>query len=50
MKQAFFEYNMKSGNIIDNIKKDGIIVLDANVLLNIYRFNKDNREKYFNMG
>lgn len=32
---------------IKSIKKEGLILLDANSLLNIYRFSKENREKYF---
>ncbi|MBZ9688848.1 hypothetical protein G9F72_021230 [Clostridium estertheticum] len=38
---------MEKNGSTDSILKNGIIILDANALLNIYRFNNDNREKYF---
>ncbi len=47
MKQAFFQYNMMKDGSVDSIKKTGLIILDTNALLNIYRFNSDNREKFF---
>lgn len=47
MKNQFFQYNMKKSGAIDNIIKNGTIILDTNALLNVYRFSKDNREKYF---
>jgi len=37
---------MEKNGTTDNIIKNGLIVLDANALLNVYRFNKENRDKY----
>ena len=47
MKETFFEYNMHELGYVDEIMKNSLIILDTNVLLNLYRFNKENREKFF---
>lgn len=47
VEKAFFQYNIKKSDLVDKIKESGLIILDANALLNVYRFSKDNREKYF---
>ncbi|NLY45478.1 MAG: DUF4935 domain-containing protein [Tissierella sp.] len=45
MKNKFFQYHIS--DYIDDIYKDALIVFDANSLLNLYRYNTRNREKYF---
>lgn len=47
MKKTFFEYNMYDLGYVDEIKQNGLIILDTNSLLNLYRYNKVNREKFF---
>ena len=44
MKNKFRHYHIKEE--LESIYKDAIIVLDANSLLNIYRYNDENRKKY----
>ncbi|RII32838.1 hypothetical protein D2A34_21820 [Clostridium chromiireducens] len=46
MNQLFFQYNMDKNGIINMIMEDSIIILDANALLNVYRYNSQSREKY----
>lgn len=44
MKNKFRHYHIKEE--LESIYKDAIIVLDTNSLLNIYRYNDENRKKY----
>lgn len=44
MKQRFKHYHLTEN--VDYIYKDAIIILDTNSILNIYRYNTDNRKKY----
>ncbi|WP_371025350.1 PIN-like domain-containing protein [Paraclostridium ghonii] len=46
MKNTFFEHNMHRLGYVDKIKNDSIIILDANALLNLYRYNEENRSKF----
>lgn len=47
MKSTFFEYNMHALGYVDGIKRDALIILDTNSLLNLYRYSRENREKFF---
>jgi len=44
MKKFFFEYHIDE--YFEEIFNKGIIVLDTNSLLNLYRFSKETRDKY----
>lgn len=45
MRNKFFEnYILSDKDLIKNIWNDAIIVLDANVLLNLYRYSEENKE------
>lgn len=44
MKEKFIEYHIEE--YIDELLEDAIIVLDTNAMLNLYRYNNDNRKKY----
>ena len=44
MKETFPGYRRKTDDEIKDIWKDGIIVFDTNVLLNLYRYSKSTRE------
>lgn len=46
MKNTFFQYNVKLDGKLDNIMENGIIILDTNALLDIYRVSKESRMKY----
>ena len=45
MREAFFEYHQQEK--LPHLLKEGIIILDTNALLNIYRYDEEIREKYF---
>lgn len=47
MKNAFFEYYPINQEIIDNAWNNGVFCYDANVLLNLYRYTNDTRNKIF---
>ncbi len=50
MRNTFFEYYILSDEKkINNIWNDAIIVLDANVLLNLYRYSEENKENLLNV-
>jgi len=44
MKNKFIEYHMN--DYIEGIFREAIVILDTNVLLNLYRYSKATREKY----
>ncbi|PUB33673.1 hypothetical protein C8J95_103272 [Elizabethkingia sp. YR214] len=44
MKEKFKHYHLIEN--LENLYKNAIIVLDTNSILNIYRYNSDNRNKY----
>lgn len=47
MKNRFIEYHIEE--YINDILEKAIIVLDTNSLLNLYRYNNDNRVKYLDI-
>lgn len=47
MKNSFFEYYRYTTEQYTDLINNGIIVLDTNVLLDIYRYPKDSRDKMF---
>lgn len=47
MKNKFIEYHLRDKENFDKLLKDSIIVLDTNALLNLYRYNETNRNKFF---
>lgn len=47
MKEMFKGYSCYSDREYKNIWKDSIIVVDANILLDFYRYSEDTREKIF---
>ena len=44
MKKAFFEYYAPTPEEISSIWRNCLLVLDANVLLNLYRYSVSTRE------
>lgn len=49
MKKQFAEYYELSEERIKEIWEDSLIVFDANVLLNLYRYNEDARTEFINV-
>lgn len=47
MRNIFFEYNMRGNKKIEQILSNGLIILDTNALLNLYRYNEENKNKFF---
>lgn len=47
MKKTFYEYHVKDKENFDDLLKNAKIILDTNSLLNLYRYNSSNRNKYF---
>lgn len=47
MRNAFFEHHRYTNEQFETLLNEATIVLDANVLLNFYRFNIKDREKLF---
>ncbi|CCL06416.1 hypothetical protein DFW26_15225 [Clostridioides difficile] len=47
MRNTFFEYNMRGSQKIEQILSNGLIILDTNALLNLYRYNEENKNKFF---
>lgn len=47
MKKRFPEYFKLTSSEIDKLWKTGIFVLDANILLNLYRYSNETRIEYF---
>ncbi|HDX7541986.1 DUF4935 domain-containing protein [Clostridioides difficile] len=47
MRNTFFEYNMRGNKKIEQILSNGLIILDTNALLNLYRYNEENKNKFF---
>lgn len=47
MQNKFFEYHMNDENVLSDLIENALIVLDTNALLNLYRYNDENRRKYF---
>lgn len=47
MKDKFYEYIDPKTDEIKGIWKDGIISVDANILLNFYRYTEKTREEFF---
>lgn len=47
MKNTFKEYHFYDADNNDNFLNNSIIILDTNILLNLYRFNSKNRVKFF---
>lgn len=47
MRNTFFEYNMRGNKKIEQILSNGLIILDTNTLLNLYRYNEENKNKFF---
>lgn len=45
MRDSFIQYHINE--YVNDILENAIIVLDANSLLNLYRYSRENREKYF---
>lgn len=44
MRNVFYMYNLEK--IKEDVFKDNIIILDTNILLNLYRHGNDNRKKF----
>ena len=49
MKDKFRAYQQLSDNSLDKLFKNGTIVLDTNILLNLYRYKKNTRDKLLNV-
>jgi predicted nucleic acid-binding protein len=47
MKKAFFEYHIRDERNFSKLLNDALIILDTNSILNLYRYNNENREKFF---
>lgn len=47
MRNRFSEYYTGNDEHFDEFFNNAIIVLDTNILLNLYRFNNENRDKFF---
>lgn len=49
MKEQFYEYIDPTTDEIREVWKNGIISVDANILLNLYRYTKETREDFFSI-
>lgn len=47
MKEKFYEYIDPKAEEIEEVWKNGIISVDANILLNFYRYTEKTREEFF---
>lgn len=47
MKKLFFEHHKYSKEEFEQLISNAVLVLDTNVLLNIYRYDKQNQDKLF---
>lgn len=47
MKNSFSEHHVSDKGELEEFLKTSTIVLDTNALLDLYRLNKENRDKYF---